>query len=90
MINTDILDINFQNKISQSTEQYFEGKMFNQNYFNMEDNKNFNEIKSTENNNEIVIKKNNFQKENDEEFKTPLILNKDDNEKPKRKSKFDQ
>ncbi len=31
-INTNLLDVNFQNKIAFSTDQYFEGKMFDQNY----------------------------------------------------------
>jgi len=36
MINTNLLDVNFQNKFAFSTEQYFEGKMFEQNYTNYE------------------------------------------------------
>jgi len=36
MINTNLLDVNFQNKFTFSTEQYFEGKMFEQNYTNYE------------------------------------------------------
>lgn len=36
MINTNLLDVNFQNKFAFSTEQYFEGKMFDQNYTNYE------------------------------------------------------
>lgn len=36
MINTNLLDVNFQNKFAFSTEQYFEGKMFDQNYSNFD------------------------------------------------------
>ena len=38
MINTNLLDVNFQNKFNFSTEQYFEGKMFDQNYSDYETN----------------------------------------------------
>ena len=31
-IDTNMLDVNFQNKINCSADQYFEGKMFDQNY----------------------------------------------------------
>ena len=48
-INTNLLDVNFQNKINFSADQYFEGKMFDQNYniitmdLNNNDNDNIND-----------------------------------------------
>jgi len=36
MINTNLLDVNYQNKFAFSAEQYFEGKLFEQNYSNYE------------------------------------------------------
>lgn len=36
MINTNLLDVNFQNKFAFSTAEYFDGKMFEQNYTNID------------------------------------------------------
>jgi hypothetical protein len=70
MINTNLLDVNFQNKFAFSTEQYFEGKMFEQNYTNYED------IPYKEkNNNELIIKEGSGDEDVDENIN--LIVSKE-------------
>ena len=95
-IDTNILDVNFQNKINFSAYQYFEGKMFDQNY-SMDNNNNNNEINNKDeieiennnNNNNIINNdksssdKNNNNNNSVAKFEVPNVPEK------KRKSRFD-
>ena len=53
-IDTNILDVNFQNKINFSADQYFEGKMFDQNYNHYMDMQ-MNEVKNEKNEEKEII-----------------------------------
>lgn len=84
-INTEILDVNFQNKINFSSDQYFEGKMFDQNYSidSVEDQKN---KKKGEENPKEENNFGNFLQENEEKkFEVPNLPS-----EKKRKSRFDK
>ena len=61
MINTNLLDVNFQNKFAFSTEQYFGGKMFEQNYTDY-DNEPQQQIKNNENSNTTTANFDNLNK----------------------------
>lgn len=94
MINTNILDVNLQNQFSQSTEQYFQGKMFNQN-INEYQNQQITSNNSNDSQENKMENLNNFKDVNEnkgkeDNFKIPTSSNHDNKEKPKRKSRFDQ
>lgn len=93
-INTNILDVNFQNKINYSADEYLQGKMFEQNYTisTLQENKD----KELEKTSEINID-NNIEKNSEKEKLIDEDNNKNDEgkfevpKKPekKRKSRFD-
>ena len=92
-IDTKILDISFQNKINESADQYFQGKMNDDGMKDFIKTENHNSIKENEinnfqkNNSDLTLSNNRFKEEinhkKEEIFEVPKVPEK------KRKSRFD-